>query len=67
MYAQQSKETNPIGQNEISDLLVSESGDGDVLAVQTGSSSRCAKVEIQGVPVYEIMDTGADITIIGGS
>ena len=64
--AQQTKETKPIGQNEISDLLASESDDGDVLAVQAGSSLRCAKVEIQGVPVYGIVDTGADITIIGG-
>ena len=53
--AQQTKETKPIGQNEISDLLASESDDGDVLAVQTGSSSCCAKVEIQGVPVYGIV------------
>lgn len=53
-------------QKELSDLLVSESDDGDVLIVQIGNESRCAKVEIQGVPVYGILDAGADITIIGG-
>lgn len=60
------KSTDTVVQKELSDLLVSESDDGDVLTVQIGNGSRCAKVEIQGVPVYGILDTGADITIIGG-
>ena len=60
------KSTNTVVQKELSDLLVSESDDGDVLTVQIGNGSCCAKVEIQGVPVYGILDTGADITIIGG-
>ena len=32
-----------------------------------GSQVKCAKVSIQGVPAYGILDTGADITIIGGA
>ena len=32
-----------------------------------GSQSRCARVRIAGVPVYGIVDSGADITIIGGN
>ena len=31
-----------------------------------GSSSQCARVQIQGVPAYGIIDTGSDLTIIGG-
>ena len=32
-----------------------------------GSQIHCAKVQVQGVPAYGIIDSGADITIIGGS
>ena len=32
-----------------------------------GSRPQCVKVEVQGVPMYGIVDTGADITIIGGN
>ena len=31
-----------------------------------GSISQCVKVQVQGVPAYGLIDTGADITIIGG-
>ena len=31
-----------------------------------GSISQCVKVQLQGVPAYGFIDTGADITIIGG-
>ena len=31
----------------------------------TGSITQCVKLFIQGVPVYGIIDSGADITIIG--
>ena len=31
-----------------------------------GSSPKCAKVLVQGVPTYGIIDSGADITIMGG-
>ena len=44
--------------------------DGDVCTVRvsdTGSKPQCARVMIQGVPVIEIIDTAADITIMGGS
>ena len=32
-----------------------------------GSVTQCVKVLIQGVPAYGLIDSGADITIIGGS
>ena len=32
-----------------------------------GSQPKCARVEIQGVPVFGVIDSGADITIIGGN
>ena len=32
-----------------------------------GSQIHCAKVQVQGVPAYGIIDSGADTTIIGGS
>ena len=63
---QHTEDTNSSAQNELSDMLESESDDGEVLAVQAGNGSCCAKVKIHGVPVYGIVDTGADITIIGG-
>ena len=31
-----------------------------------GSLPHCIKVEVQGVPMYGIVDSGANITIIGG-
>ena len=31
-----------------------------------GSSAQCVKVLVQGVPAYGLIDSGADITIIGG-
>ena len=48
------------------------SSDEENVAVSTvrikdgGSQPRCARVSIQGVPVYGILDSGADITIMGG-
>ena len=32
-----------------------------------GSQPHCAPIQIQGVPAYGIIDSGADITIIGGN
>ena len=57
---------------EVVDLLFSSSSDedADVSTVRVndqGSQPRCAPVQIQGVPMYGIIDSGADITIIGGS
>ena len=31
-----------------------------------GSNNKCVRVEVQNVPVYGFVDTGADITILGG-
>ena len=51
-------------------FLYSSDSDGDVCTVRvsdTGSKPQCARVMIQGVPVIGIIDTAADITIMGGS
>ena len=48
----------------------SDSDSGDVRAIRVqdkGSKPRCARVLVQGVPAYGIIDTAADITIIGGN
>jgi len=53
---------------EVPDLLESDSSsysDG-VSAVHVGTVPWCVKVAIQGVSMYGVVDTGADITIIGG-
>ena len=53
-------------------LLYSDSDDDGRANARTvrvqdgGSHSQCVKVEVQGVPAYGLIDTGADITIIGG-
>ena len=47
----------------------SEEGSSNVKQIwveDQGSQSHCAQVRIAGVPVYGIVDSGADITIIGG-
>ena len=54
------------------DLLFSseddESPNVDLVRLQDGGSqAQCARVGIQGVPAYGVIDNGADITIIGGS
>ena len=59
-----------MGQNPLKWLHSSDSDEGDVCTVRvtdTGSKPQCAKVMIQGVPVVGIIDTAADITIIGGT
>ena len=62
--ASQSSNTNPLS------LLFSESEDeGDVRRVMVadqGSRPQLARVEIQGVPADGVVDTAADITIMGG-
>jgi len=43
--------------------------DGGIRLVRLEDKSshpKCARVGIQGVPAYGIVDTGADITVIGG-
>ena len=51
-------------------LLDSDSSEEEtvwrLLVDNRGSQPRCAHVEVQGVPVYGIIDSGADITITGG-
>ena len=59
----QSRNQDPIN------FLYSSDSDGDVWTVRvsdTGSKPQCARVTIQGVPVIGIIDTAADITIMGG-
>ena len=51
-------------------LSSSDSEEGTVKIVHLqdgGSASRCAKVCVQGVPMYGLIDSGADITIIGST
>lgn len=31
-----------------------------------GSKLKCAHVDVQGVPAYGVIDSGSDITIMGG-
>ena len=55
----------------IVDYLFNSSGteDGDVHQVRVqdkGSQPWCARMEIEGVPVMGVVDSGADIEIIGG-
>ena len=50
-------------------LYSSDSDDPGVLQVRVcdkGSKAHCVKVSVQGVPVYGVVDNGADITTIGG-
>ena len=50
--------------------MYSSDSDGDVCTVRvsdTGCKPQCAQVMIQGAPVVGIIDTAADITIMGGS
>ena len=59
-----------VDQNPLKWLHTSDSDEGDVCTVRvkgTGSRPQCARVMIQGVPVVVIIDTAADITIIGGT
>ena len=54
------------------DYLYSSSDDEEARDVRQirvsdkGSRSQCARVQIQGVPAFGIIDSGADITIMGG-
>ena len=49
--------------------LVSDSDDENVRRVTVedrGSQPKCARVLVQGVPMHGVVDTGSDITILGG-
>ena len=66
------KTDNQDVESSLMDILFSssdsDSGDVRVIRVQDkGSKPRCARVLVQGVPAYGIVDTAADITIIGGN
>ena len=58
-------------ESKLEDFLyssTSDSEDGEVRIVKVndkGSQTVCAKVQIMGVPAYGIIDSGADITILG--
>ena len=56
---------------ELLNLLYSSSDEeADIRMVRVedkGSQPHCAPIQIQGVPAYGIIDSGADITIIGGN
>ena len=57
------REDNPM------DYLHSDSEEGEVRQITVkdqGSQTKCAKVTVQGIPMYGIIDSGADITIMGG-
>lgn len=38
-----------------------------VRVADKGSKSQCVQVQVQGVPAYGVLDSGADITIMGGA
>ena len=65
-------EAAPTGEQSTSwEFLMSSSEDeADIRMVSLkdgGSFPQCAKVSLQGIPVYGIIDSGADISIIGGA
>ena len=59
--------------NDPQQLLFSSSSDSDdnhcrlVRIPDEGSRNMCVKLQVEGVPVFGLIDTGADITIIGGT
>ena len=52
----------------LQELLYSDEDDGVrvVRLSDKGSRPQCVKLQVQGVPAYGIIDSGADITIMGG-
>ena len=55
--------------SSILDALLDDSEEEEIRRMRldyNGSRSRYAQVEVQGVPAQGIVDSGADITIIGG-
>ena len=64
------EKSSAVRENPIDFLLSSDSeGEESVRVVKVedeGSKSRWAEVELQGVPTWGIVDTGSDITIVGG-
>ena len=59
-----------VDQNPLKWMHSSDSDEGNVCTMQvtdTGNKPQCITVMIQGVPVVGIIDTAADIIIIGGT
>ena len=59
------------GQQAVLDLLFSSDEEshaevGTVRVEDEGSRPQCVQVELQSGPVYGVVDSGADITILGG-
>ena len=60
------------GRFEALQELLYSSGEDDVNGVRVvrltdkGSKPQCVRIQVQGVPAYGIIDSGADITIMGG-
>jgi len=70
-YATGDGEALQPNKDSILQLLYSDSEDSDesvntIRVSDKGSFPQCVRVLIQGVPAYGIIDTAADITIIGG-
>ena len=64
-----SEDTHPSSENPVDCLFCSDLADGDGCVVcvnNKGSMQCCASVEVQGVEAWGMVDTGADITIMGG-
>ena len=64
--------SNAVEPSTILDILFSSNEDSNagvitVWVQDKGSQPQCARVEIQGVPVYGMIDSRADITIQGGN
>ena len=64
--------TRTSGNDNLIDFLFSSSDEEDpairqIKVKDEGSKTHCARVQVQGVPMYGIIDSGADIMIIGGS
>ena len=64
-------QSSPTKDNPMQYLLSDDSDDDNtevrVRVHDRGSKSQCVRVVIQGVPTYGIVDSAADITIMGGN
>jgi len=52
------------------DFLLSSGDEAEVRIVRVndkGSIPQCVRVLVQGVPAYGLIDSGTDISIVGGS
>ena len=61
--------TNPQDTNPYSFLFSSDDSDDEqcrqITVTDQGSQSMCVSLQVEGVPAYGLIDTGADITIMG--